>query len=133
MKIFSKILSIAFVFALLFSSHAFAARTTLTLPEDQVWVSISTERTGKYKTVYARLFSVYPTDGGKDNFTRIQVRVTSSSGTVMSNRITLYETNTSSTTIQLKDGTLANKKIKFQFRGNNPNYGAKADVYYYGR
>lgn len=109
MKIFSKILSIAFVFALLFSSHAFAARTTITLPEDQVWVSKSTERTGNYKSVLARLYSVYPTTGGKDNFTRIQVRVTSSSGTVMSSTITLYETATSSTTIQLRDGTLGKK------------------------
>lgn len=51
----------------------------------------------------------------------------------MSDRIVLYETNTSSTTLPLKDGTLGYKKINFQFRGNDPDYGAKADVEYNAR
>ncbi len=133
MKRYSKIFSIAFVFTLIFTSHAFAARETISLPENQVWISKSDTRSGSSSKVYSRLYAVYPTKGGSDNFTRVQVKVTSSTGVSMSNIITLYETSTSNTSISLKDGTLGNKKVKFQFRGNNPDHAAKADVSYDAR
>ena len=133
MKKFSKMLSICFIFTLIFTSHAFAARETITVPVNQGWVVKSDTRSGNYATVYSRLYAVYPTKGGTDNFTRVQVKVTSSGGTAMSGIVTLFETATSNTSISLKNGTLSNKSVKFQFRGNDPDYAAKADVSYDAR
>ncbi|MCZ0704194.1 hypothetical protein J2T56_002490 [Natronobacillus azotifigens] len=128
-----KIFSVVLFCGLLFSSHVFAARTTLTLPENQTWVSRDATRSGDHSNVHSRLYAVYPTNGGNDNFTRIQVKVTSSSGTSMSSIYTLNETSSVNSSIKLSNGTLNNKKIKFQFRGNHPDHGAKADVYYNAR
>ncbi|MGG0717220.1 hypothetical protein ABE096_06420 [Robertmurraya massiliosenegalensis] len=77
-----KIFSVLFICLLIFSTHAFAARTTITLPSGQTWVSKYDTRSGNYSTVNSRLYAVYPTNGGTDNFTRINVKVTSFSGSV---------------------------------------------------
>ncbi|WP_067842986.1 hypothetical protein [Amphibacillus sediminis] len=130
---FSKVLSVIFVCSLLLGTNVFAARTTLTLPKNQTWVSRSATRSGDYSNVHARLYAVYPTNGGEDNFTRIQVKLTSSGGKNMSDIYTLNETNKGNTSIKIYNGSLNTKSVKFQFRGNNPNYGAKADVYYSAR
>lgn len=135
MKNTFKITTALFICLLVFNTSAFAAstRTTITVSENQTWVSKSDTRTGNYSDVYSRLYSVYPVSGGEDNFTRIQVKVTSSSGTSMSDIITLYETANANTRITLKNGTMGNKSVKFQFRGNNPKYAAKADLSYDAR
>lgn len=72
-------------------------------------------------------------DGGVDNFTRVQVQVTSLSGSTMSNVITLSELASSSTSIKLKEGTLGTRNVLFKFRGNNPSHSAWADVFYSAR
>lgn len=118
---------------LLLSMHVFATRETLSLPKNQVWVSCGTVRSGNYSYVSARCYAVYPIDGGSDTFTRIQVQVTNSAGTVisLSSAYTLYETASSSSQLSLKEGYLATKSIQVRFRGNS-SAPAYADVYYYG-
>lgn len=57
-----------------------------------------------------------------------QFRVVNSDGTAITSTETLYKTEAKSTTLAIKNGYLNEKNIKFQFRGNNPKYGRKADV-----
>lgn len=130
---FMSVLSIVFICFLLLGTNVFAARKTVLLPSKQSWVARTDTRTGDYYNVRSRLYAVYPTNGGKDNFEKIQVRVASTGETIMSDVYTLNEKNSSNTTIPLKNGTLGNKHIRFQFRWNHPDYGATADVFYDGR
>lgn len=132
-KKFLRSLSVLFFCFLMLGTNLFAARELLVLPANQTWVSKSTTRTGKYSDVTARLFKVFPYDNRDDDFTRIQARLTSSNGTAISKVYTLYETANVPTAIKLNEGTLDNTNIRMQFRGNNPNYAAYADVFYNGR
>lgn len=109
-------------------------RETITVSANQVWnVRSAITRTRNYSSVYARCYSVYPTNGGEDNYTRVQVVVKNSDGKNISDIVTLYETASTSEEFRIKEGYLSTKKIKFAFRGNNPKYGARADVSYNGR
>lgn len=126
-------MSILFICFLILGTNLFAARELFVLPANQIWVSRNTTRTGKYRDVTARLFKVFPYDNRDDDFTRIQARVTSSNGTPISDIYTLYETDNVPTAIMLHNGKLDITDIRVQFRGNNPNYAAYADVFYYGR
>lgn len=132
-KKFLRSLSVLFFCFLMLGTNLFAARELLVLPANQTWVSKSTTRTGKYSDVTARLFKVFPYDNRDDDFTRIQARLTYSNGTAISKVYTLYETANVPTAIKLNEGTLDNTNIRIQFRGNNPNYAAYADVFYNGR
>ena len=117
------------------STSALAVRELLIIPAGQVWINRDTTRSGNYSTVTSRVYAVYPPGGGTDNFSRIQVRVTNRSGVVISegSYYTLNENNADFTSLSLKEGYLATTNITFQFRGNDPNYSAYADTYYYGR
>ncbi|SEN56741.1 hypothetical protein SAMN04488134_101374 [Amphibacillus marinus] len=132
-KTMFKILSVLFFCSLVFGSNVFAARETLNLPSRQSWVDKAATRSGTYNDVRARLYSVYPPNGGTDNFTRIQVVVATPGNLHITDTVTLNETATSNTSIKLRNGTLNNRSIKFRFRGNNPDYAAKADVEWQGR
>ncbi len=124
-------IALVLIMAVLFSVNVSATTKTIDLPKNQKWVSCSATRTGNYTYCYARCLSVYSTTAS-DNFTRIQARVVNSSGTRISasSTYTLSETASSSTTIHLNEGYLSNKSIKFQFRGNEPEYAARAKVSY---
>lgn len=112
-------------------SNVFATRSTIMLKTKQVWnVQASLTRTARYSYLTARCFAVYPTGGGKDNFTRVQVKATNTGNTNITNVITLYETSSGSTNIPIIEGYLNETSVKFSFRGNNPNYAAYADVEY---
>lgn len=124
--------------SLIFSSHVFAARTNITLPKNQQWVHKFDTRTGSYSNVLARLYAVYPADGGKDNFRRIHVQVISGGEVIgnsvpMSNIHILNERSTSNTIIPLHEGTLHHRNVYFQFRGNSPEHAARAEVFYDAR
>lgn len=124
-------IALVLAMAVLFSVNVSATTKTIDLPKNQKWVSCSATRTGNYTYCYARCLSVYSTTSS-DNFTRIQVRVVDSSGTLMSENstYTLSETASSSKTIYFSQGNLSAKSIKFQFRGNEPKYAARAKVSY---
>lgn len=131
-NIVNLVLALLLVFAL--GTNVSAATATIDLPKNQTWKSISATRTGKKTSCTARCLSVYSTTSS-DNFTRIQARIVSSSGEIMSTKqyYVLSETATKPTTINLIDGTYDNLKIKFQFRGNEPLYAARAKVSYDAR
>lgn len=137
-KIFPKIVTAFFICSLILTTHVFAARSTFNLPKNQEWVYKYETRTGSYSTVLSRLYAVYPTDGSKDNFKKIQVRISASGGEVigsgeyMSDLYILDERVNSNSIIPLYDGLLYNMRIYFQFRGNSSSP-ARADVYYNGR
>lgn len=128
------VLSVLFVCSLVFSTNVFASRTTLYLPSNQNWVNtLLTTRTGSSEYTEAQLYAVYPPKGGKDNFRYARVRVLTKSGTVMANEITLDEQSTSRQKVYIRSGYLSHREIRFQFRGNHPDYDANADVEYWGR
>ncbi len=112
-------------------SNVFATRSTITLKTKQIWnVRTSLTRTTRYSYLTARCFAVYPTGGGKDNFTRVQVKATNTGNTNITNVITLNETSSAPTNIPIIEGYLNESSVKFCFRGNNPDYSAYADVDY---
>lgn len=127
------VFSILAAMTLQMTAFASTGTTTLTLPVNQKWVSVSATRTGSFNDLHARCYSVYPTNGGKDDFKKIQARAVNSSGTVIANTVTLKETATGPTSMAIKNGYLNLTSFKFQFRGNDPELAAKAEVYYSGR
>lgn len=133
----AKITSVLFLCLLIFGTNVFAVgfsgRATFTVPQNQAWVARAVNRTGLNYDVYARLYAVYPVGGGYDNFEKAQVRVTAADGTIMSDIHILDETDTRDKTILLRNGTLGHRNIRFQFRGNDPRYAARVDVFYDGR
>ena len=112
-------------------TNVMAATKTIDLPKNQKWVSVSATRSGQVTSCTARCNSVYSATSS-DNFTRIQARVVNSKGELMSKetKYVLSETATKATTIYLEEGMLSYKSIKFQFRGNEPLYAARAKVTY---
>ncbi|MBQ3584388.1 MAG: hypothetical protein IJA27_06715 [Lachnospiraceae bacterium] len=133
-----KILSVGLMMGMIVGTNAFAAvptrRETIFLDFNQQWNGrAAISRTGDYSTVYARCYSVYPADGGTDNYTKIQAKISTIAGVDISDVVTLNETATSNTSISIKEGYLSTTSIRFSFRGNNPDYSAYADVYQEGR
>ncbi|MDO5410605.1 MAG: hypothetical protein Q4F21_09160 [Lachnospiraceae bacterium] len=115
-------------------SMAAPTRVTLFLDKNQVWSTrYSATRSLKYSTVEARCITVYPIDGSKDTFTRIQVVVENSAGTDISNVETLYETSTIALPIKIKETYMNTRNVYFRFRGNHPSYAANAVVTYDGK
>lgn len=132
-RIFIRGIALSLFVILVLQTNVFAARTVLTLPKNQAWVTQSTTRTGNFNDLHARCYSVYPTSGGTDNYKKIQVRATNSSGTVITSTETLVETASTATSLAIRNGYLGISTVKFQFRGNDPALSAYADVYYHGR
>ena len=131
------VVSMVLLLCMVFSTNLYAsefARETITLGKNQTWnIRQVVPRTMKYSVAYTRCYAVYPLDGGSDTFTKIKAQLrTSDKSTVISNTITLYETFTDITPITIKEGYLNSSSIRFAFSGNNPDYAANADVYYYG-
>ncbi len=129
-------IALVLTMAVLFSVNVSAAikdpiTKTIDLPKNQKWVSCSATRTGDYDFCYAKCQSVYSTTSS-DNFTRIQARVVNSSGTRISvdSKYILSEKDAGSAVMNIKRGYLSAKSIKFQFRGNKPEYAARAKVFY---
>lgn len=117
------------------SVFATERKQTINIPADLKKTTISATRTGNYSYVTARCYSVYPTSGGVDTFSKIRCEITDSSGNrINSNQdgktyFTLPETHTSATKIGIQEGKLGNKSIKFAFYGNSV-YAARAEVGY---
>jgi hypothetical protein len=127
MKVF---LSILFISVLLTSNHVLAVRKNIYLPKKQAWVSTQkVTRSKNYSFGYAACYSVYPLEGGKDKFTKVQVRMKAGS-TAISKTYTLSESATNFTRIKIKEGYLSKTKVVFDFRGNHPDYSARTDVEY---
>lgn len=129
---------IVFLMCMVFGTNAFALsaskRETIYLQANQKWNGrAGITRTGAYSEVYARCYSVYPTNGGTDKFTRIQVKISTIPGEDISDIYTLNETSTGNTSIKIKEGYLTTSTVRFSFRGNDPDYAAYADVYQNGR
>lgn len=136
MKRINIFLLVCIVLFITITSNSFAAykRETITVGKNQVWNTRPTiSRSGAFKTVVARVFSVYPSGGGPDLFTTIQTQLVSSSGVELTYIYNLNENNSSSTTMQIKEGYLGYRNVNFRFRGNNSSYSARADVEYNSR
>ena len=136
-KKLTTILSTAFMITLIAGSTTLAGtsnRETVTLSKNQVWknASVIVSRSKNNSTLEAQCYSVYPTNGGTDKFTRVQTRAYTTTGLAMTDTYTLNETNSAVTILNIKEGYLSHSPVQFKFRGNDPDYAAKADVYYYG-
>jgi hypothetical protein len=132
------IISIAIFLVLMMGTQVFATskRETLTLGKNQVWNTTSAiSRSGYYNDITARLYAVYPTNGGGDNFTKIQFKAENSSGVniLSASYYVLYESATSESSYLIKNGYLNTQNVKFSFRGNNASYAATCDVSYNSR
>lgn len=130
------VVSVVLLLCMVFSTNVYVAssrRETITLLKNQLWNERSpVTRSLKNNFAYARCYAVYPTDGGTDNFEKIRVRVRDGNGVILSDVKTLSEKAGSSEKITLKNNYLDQTQIYFVFAGNNPDYGAYADVYYDG-
>ena len=82
-------------------------------------------------TVYARNHAVRPISG-IDTFSTIQSQVTNGYDSVISDVISLKESNSSNTSISIKEVYLSCKFVGFEFRGNS-SAAAYATVSYDGR
>lgn len=130
-KFFSLLATLLVMFTVL-GTQAFAARERIYLPANQVWVIRNATRSTRYSYASATNHAVYPVKG-EDTFTRIQARLTNTSGTVISlaSPVTLYE-GAGSTNIYIREGYLNLTNIRFNFRGNS-TAAAYTDVTYLGR
>ncbi|MBE6843481.1 MAG: hypothetical protein E7510_11740 [Ruminococcus sp.] len=112
--------------------NAFAAtNTTVIVSTDQEWTDLDpVSRTGRFSYVAMRVFGVYPTNGGVDNFRYIQGTVKNESGTQICSVVVLDERSSEASYPSIIEGHLGSSEVTFRFRGNSPNYGARANVFY---
>ncbi|MBR3917614.1 MAG: hypothetical protein IKJ59_02620 [Clostridia bacterium] len=113
--------------------NAFAANSTVTLEVNQAWTYVGpVSRSGRYDYLAMRNLAVYPRYGGTDNFRYIQAYAIDDYGNVICETITLDERDESASYPYIYELHHNVSSIRFGFRGNNPNYEAKADVVYNG-
>lgn len=95
---------------------------------NQTWSgSYNINRSGKWSNCLARCYSVYPANGGTDNFRYVQTAIFDGS-TQISNTEVLDEQATISTQVFIYNGYINLSTVSFKYRGNNPNYDANCDV-----
>lgn len=75
-------------------------------------------RSGRSAYAYARNHSVYPDNGAKDNFEKIQCRIVNDYDLQISNTCVLSETSKSFTSIKIYEGYRNGKTVNFEFKGN---------------
>ena len=109
-----KIVGIVACLAAVFSMGAYAlASTTIVLPLYAGYrTDISTVRSGNYSYVEERINSVYPTNGGYDNYTQVSVGIYNQSGQAISGQYVLNESDRTYTKIYIREGNLATTNIK---------------------
>lgn len=121
------------MFCMMSMSALAATNVVISLPKDQAWTSRrSMTRTGNYSYVQASCDSVYPTDGGSDNFSKIQARIVDSSGTlIMTKDYVVLKEGDGYQDLDIKEGYQALSPVYIQFRGNSSS-AAEAVVNYKG-
>jgi len=130
-KCLSFLAVLAMVVVMALQVSALTENQTISLPANQVWVTAGSEsRSGNLSTVSARCHSVYP-ESGVDLYGIIKCQVTNSSGTAITDMVSLNESASDYTSISIKEGFLAASPVSFQFRGNT-NAAASAVVSYRG-
>lgn len=135
-KIFA-VLSLVLITSTIIGTNVFAVTDQIiSVSKNMTWTDVDyLYRSGIDPYVTASCSSVYP-NSGEDNFTRIQVGLkgtpNSPSGETIINwygSYTLYE-GEGDTKVQILDQYLSYKNIRICFRGNDPDYAAKAVVSY---
>ncbi|WP_167958820.1 hypothetical protein [Anaerosporobacter faecicola] len=121
------------VFSFLISTQVFAAgqtsSQTLWLPEN-TWVGIYAQKTTTAQKAYSRCTAVYPSSGD-DNYTRVKSRCSDATGyTCISakDEYVLYETATGYTTMTFANYVSKGTYFIIDYKGNNPELAAYADV-----
>lgn len=123
-----------FLIASSFASFAASGEVQIYIYPNQVWTGDyenTDSRTGNYSTVYARNHAVRPISG-TDNYTRIRARATNGYGLVITDTYVLNESESSYTSLKIKEGYLSTKLVGFEFSGNTEKE-AYATVSYDGR
>jgi len=111
--------------------NASAANTTVELDLNQTWTYVGPcTRSGRFSYLSMRNLAVYPRYGGTDNFRYIQGDAVDDNGYKICDTLTLDEQSSIASFPTIYEGYYDADTIYFRFRGNNPNYEAKADVVY---
>ncbi len=111
--------------------NASATNATVTLNLNQEWTNTSScSRSGRYSYLAMRNLAVYPRYGGTDNFRYIQGDAVDTNNYKICETLTLDEQSREASYPTIYEGSYNVSSVKFRFRGNNPNYEAKADVVY---
>lgn len=99
-------------------THAATTKKTIDLPANYAFSKDKCEgtRTKKYTFVIAQCISVYPPNGGKDNFTTIQVMLKNESGKQISGVRKLSEKNAGMVDIEIREGYLNTQLFHRQSR-----------------
>lgn len=123
------------MFCMMSMSALAASNVFVSLPANQVWTDSAavTRLSSNYSYIQASCDSVYPKNGGSDNFTKIQTRLVSSEDTLILKDDEEYNTLTEGKgykKVYIKDGYI-DKPTYIQFRGNT-NAEAEAVVNYFG-
>lgn len=126
------VLLLAMFVAMCIPAMAASYNQVISLPANQAWTTAgSDDRSGAYSYVKVRNHSVYPASGN-DSFSKIQCKITTSSGTLLCNDsyYKLDEGDSGYTQIDIREGYLNTETVYFKFRGNTDK-SAKAVVSYY--
>lgn len=135
-KKIQQVMVFALVLGFIMSTKVYAAivTKTITLPID-TWVSNKETKISDVQFSLARCNAVYPTGTyTEDNYHRIRVRI-KSGGNIVSkpsggnSYYTLTE-GQDNTRIDYSTRLVAGTEINIQFKGNDPEKAAKADVLY---
>ena len=118
---------------LIAGTHVFGTsrEELITVQAGQVWNDrAGLSRSGYYNDVQTCLYAVYPISG-TDTYTHLQFKASNSSGIIILNS-PYYVLHEGDGVVQflIKNGYLNTQIVYFSFRGNDPNLGAKADVWY---
>lgn len=116
-------------FILSTSALAATVNKTISLPAGS-WVS-NTETKSNASLNYgiARCVAVYPYNG-TDNYTKIKVRTKSGGAIISAQQEYILTEGELATTIYYKKTPAVGDNVNMQFRGNNDDLRAKADVVY---
>ena len=133
------LLSAAFIFLSVAASQIYvkagsSENTVINLPSSSSSYTYKyVTRSTNYSYISVHADSVYPTNGGSDNYTYFKSKLVNlyTTGT-LSGTYSVYETNTGLTKVYLNEGTLSTTQLQIAF--NNPYNGVSISTVadYYG-
>lgn len=134
-KIFSSVLlTLAIVSSLSITASAASNTESFRVGFNQYWnTRVAVSRSGNYSYASAKLYSNTPVDGGYDSLTGAQVTLyAENSSTQISGTYTLYESNSSNTSLSIAEGYLNEDAVRFAFRSCDSSTDGYIRVYYSG-
>lgn len=131
MKKIKVYLATILVLSFIVGTNVSAATVTVWL--NQEWCTgFTISRSKNYSYAMSKCESVYPlTSGIKDTYTKLQVNLKNSSGTIIGKKTIVLTEGEGYSKIDIEEGYLNLSTVSGVYRGNDPDKSAKAEVYHY--